>query len=1076
MATLGPPAVIYRIGNIRRGVGVLSSESRIFFYHLSPELPSILRDFIGSLQRDDPLAPVTVVVPSWYAGFYLRHELGRSGLANVRFITSYPLSDLLGAPSRDRQKKSPLTAIIENASIRAVLEDAPGRLEAVSSHPSTQQSLRWTFQQLSRAPASTVERLAGRGGLTGEVADLYRRFQVCTENYYHGEDLALSAAEAVRNEPLLGSENVGFTVFFQPRELTPGERELIEALAAAGRCAVFLGLTEEEETDAPIKRLAGDLRGCLGEPQSERPTQPSRDTRLVVAPDPHQELRWVIRHMMRQAACGTAFHRMAVLYRKRDPYGTLIRSELEAARIPVAGVNPGTLGDTAVGRTLNGLMELSDGELKRDSVMSWLTSCPVKPAEAYAESFSPSRWDSISKEAGIVRGMDQWMRRLSSFSDRQERSAKDLEEQGEISEGRAKAKRSEATAGRDLRQFIEQLESDTKAPIGFKPWVEFCSWAKRLLGTYVGGEPDLPEQEQQSLRKIRDILSDLQAVGSIKECTNFEEFRQALKQALQQRLGHRGKTGQGVFVAQIASATAMRFDCVYIVGMIEGAVPPAVRDDPLIPDSERQAAGGAAAGLPLRQDQKIKERYEFLAAMASAPVRVLSYPVAEPAGQRANYASRWLVDEASNLEGRTVHASGLASLGDRPWLTLIPSAERALGTVEETSPADPHDYSLERIWRWKNAGRAVRNHPLANADTLARSLTMSRQRYGSGFTEWDGYVAVAGGPAELSNRLRGSGVSPTSLERWARCPFSYFLGNVLGIGSVERPEEVYSIAPLDKGSLVHEILERFIRQARDGGALPMPDEPWSDAQRNTLRSIAEELFDDAEARGVAGKALLWQIEKESILYDLDNFLEQDAQIRKQFRTSPARVEARFGLDGDSWPEAVFTLDDGTPIKFRGMIDRVDRDTSGKRVLVMDYKTGGASPYKNLGQDPIDRGRRLQLSIYSLAARLGMDEDADVEAVYWFVAGDGKTYLVPEEPVNIDREQTRRRFEQGVSTIVSGIGKGLFPANPGKWTHRGLENCSFCDFDSLCPSRRDVLWNRKKGHDLLADYVELSEEV
>ena len=80
MATLGRPAVIYRIGNIRRGVGVLSSESRIFFYHLSPELPSIFRDFIDSLQRDDPLAPVTVVVPSWYAGFYLRQELGHSAL------------------------------------------------------------------------------------------------------------------------------------------------------------------------------------------------------------------------------------------------------------------------------------------------------------------------------------------------------------------------------------------------------------------------------------------------------------------------------------------------------------------------------------------------------------------------------------------------------------------------------------------------------------------------------------------------------------------------------------------------------------------------------------------------------------------------------------------------------------------------------------------------------------------------------------------------------------------------------------------------------------------------------------
>ena len=262
---------------------------------------------------------------------------------------------------------------------------------------------------------------------------------------------------------------------------------------------------------------------------------------------------------------------------------------------------------------------------------------------------------------------------------------------------------------------------------------------------------------------------------------------------------------------------------------------------------------------------------------------------------------------------------------------------------------------------------------------------------------------------------------------------------MLGIGSVDRPEEVYSIAPLDKGSLVHEILERFIRQARDGGTLPRPDEPWSNTQRNALRNIAQELFDDAEARGVTGKALLWQIEKESILYDLDNFLEQDAQIRKRFRTSPARVEARFGLDGDSWPEAAFTLDDGTPIKFRGMIDRVDRDTSGKRVLVMDYKTGGASPYKNLGQDPIDRGRRLQLSIYSLAARLGTGRGRRCRSGLLVCRRrTARPYLVPGG-TGQHRQGTDPRDDSSrvVSTIVSGIGKGLFPANPGKSDPQGI---------------------------------------
>ena len=170
--------------------------------------------------------------------------------------------------------------------------------------------------------------------------DLYRRFQARTCEFYHDEELAEAAAEAVRNDPSPELENLGFTVFFQARDLTSGERKLIEALAAAGRCAVFLGLTGEQETDAPVKELAGELSAWLGEPQFGHPEQSSGDTRLVVAPDPHQEIRWVIRHMMRQAKSGTPFHRMAVLYRKGEPYGTLIRGELEAAGIPVAGQNP----------------------------------------------------------------------------------------------------------------------------------------------------------------------------------------------------------------------------------------------------------------------------------------------------------------------------------------------------------------------------------------------------------------------------------------------------------------------------------------------------------------------------------------------------------------------------------------------------------------------------------------------------------------------------------------------------------------------------------------------------------------
>ena len=269
---------------------------------------------------------------------------------------------------------------------------------------------------------------------------------------------------------------------------------------------------------------------------------------------------------------------------------------------------------------------------------------------------------------------------------------------------------------------------------------------------------------------------------------------------------------------------------------------------------------------------------------------------------------------------------------------------------------------------------------------------------------------------------------------------------------------------------MHGILERFIRHVHEQGALPGPGEPWSEQHRDALRRIAETEFAEAESRGVTGKPLMWHIEREEILTDLYTFLEQDSGVRERFGVSPSSVEASFGTGPDSWPAAVFDLDDGTVIRFRGVIDRVDVGEGGAPVLVLDYKTGSASPYRNLADDPIDRGQRLQLGVYSLAAQSALGAEAKVSAAYWFVTSRGNFSLSPAEPFSLQNQSVRERFAEGVSTIVSGIGSGAFPANPGKLDSRGgFENCRYCDFDSLCPSRRNVLWSRKRRDPRLADY-------
>ena len=197
-------------------------------------------------------------------------------------------------------------------------------------------------------------------------------------------------------------------------------------------------------------------------------------------------------------------------------------------------------------------------------------------------------------------------------------------------------------------------------------------------------------------------------------------------------------------------------------------------------------------------------------------------------------------------------------------------------------------------------------------------------------------------------------------------------------------------------------------------------------------------------------------------------------MRAGHGTAKIRVEAGFG-SGNA-PEV---QDAESGLKFRGRIDRLDLSGDGSSALVIDYKTGSAVSYGALDKDVIDRGRRLQLGIYSLAARRLFPEVTSVRAAYWFTRTGSRPQFAPSGFFDIGDNQVEERFRQGVETIVSGIGRGVFTANPGPYTSRpgraGPENCLYCDFDSICPARRVDIWQRKKPDALLKDYLTLAGE-
>ncbi len=1043
----------------------------------SPALTEELWRLVSQAKRDDVLAPVTVVSPTRYAGLSLRQELGRSGFANVRFTDIRVVSDMLGGSQLAREGRGPLTAALESALLREVIDQAAQPLEQVREHPAALASLRASFRELRTLDEDVLEALERRGGLSAEIVRLYRMFRAETTGvWYDAEDLLEAAAGVVSvGGPAMGSE-LGLIVFYLPRSPSPAETRLIKALSGHGRCAVLLGTTGDERADGPVLTLAGALGFAPGglrtvEAQEGLPALPPRETHLHIAPNAHEEIRWVIRRIVERAEeKGTPFHRMAILYRADNPYATLIPAELTLAGIPVAGPDRAMLGDTPAGRTLTGLLSLSGGGLGRAEVMAWLTGCPIKVPGPGRTGFSPSRWDRLSKKAGIVGGLGEWRSRLSSYERSLAERADRREQDGEASQGRADGMRAEAAEAREALSFVEELAEKLISPGPGRTWEEYCDWASGLLDTYLSSEPHGPEEmvARDGLDKVRRRVEELAVTDRVTAGTTLGKFRRAVEDSLKAPVGHLGVTGEGVFVSSLAAASGMSFDALWVVGMIEGRMPPAVRSDPLLPEPDLRGP----VGRPRVERQAAADRYDYLSALAGSEVRTLSYPAVDAASGARAYPSRWFLEQATALEGRPVHTSDIGDLRERPWLAIVESGVHALAGAEERSLADIQDYNLARLLQWQNSGRSPARHPLVLDGPLARAARMGRKRRLHRLTKFDGNLSSAAATSRFRQDLEGSAVSATSLESWAACPFRYFLGHVLRLGMVETPEEIMTIGALERGNVVHRILERFILDAERKGHLPAPGEGWSTHSRDRIMEIAGEEFAAAEARGVTGKRTMWNLEKQDIEADLDTFLEEDAQVRGEHGSASIRVEAAFGFAGV--PPAGMELSDGTRIGFRGIADRLDISSDGSSVLVIDYKTGSAGSYRELEGDVIDRGKRLQLGIYSLAARSIEPAAGKVRAAYWFATARGGFQFAPRGYLDMGDERVSRRFREGISTIVEGIRRGLFPANPGRQARGGGANCRFCDFDSLCPARRDEIWEAKRADPILSGYVALAD--
>lgn len=459
------------------------------------------------------------------------------------------------------------------------------------------------------------------------------------------------------------------------------------------------------------------------------------------------------------------------------------------------------------------------------------------------------------------------------------------------------------------------------------------------------GLEDKVKEYSQVEESVIDILDQAVDVMGDKDLDSYDFFKILNSGFNNEEIGVIPVALDQVNIGDVARIKGRDVKALYIVGVNDGILPASKKEEGILSDNDRNILSDIGIELASNTRNKVFEEQFLLYTVLtiSSDFLMISYPMADFEGKSLRPSI--VISRIKKILPKLVEESDLYDISSykdklNKVISPIPTFNELILAMRKNCDEENVEEYWREVYKWYKDSPEYEN----KVKNIFKGLDYSNLKNHVNKNNLRELYANEDGKLMFS---------VSRLEKYAECPFSYFVQ----YGLKAKNRKIYEFTPPDLGSFVHDILDLFTNRVKKEGIL------WSELNNERCKEIVSNLIDirlSEQTNSILNSSKRFKYLSQRFKRVISKSVTVMAEQIGKGEFEVFKTEFDFG-NYKTGEAVMLNLQDDEKVYLQGRIDRIDTlDLDGQTYIrIIDYKTGA----KKFDLNELYYGLQMQLLVY-----------------------------------------------------------------------------------------------------------------